>query len=164
MCISILMFSTSALESILLIFIALGEDLVHFPQGSKLWLGSCFGKSHKSLYKLNHDAYETLKKVPYTYPASVQKFKWLWDHLWSRFRELPKGNWSPNLLVKTPTLNITLNRFEEVIGVRIINPPLSKFGHMSKLGVMSKSAVHPVYLVINTIGSTWPNWGTCFSY
>ena len=29
---------------------------------------------------------------------------------------------------------------------RIINPPLSKFGHMSKLGVMSKSGVHPVYL------------------
>ena len=30
--------------------------------------------------------------------------------------------------------------------VRIINPPLSKFGHMSKLGVMSKSGVHLVYL------------------
>ena len=30
--------------------------------------------------------------------------------------------------------------------IRIINPPLSKFGHMSKLGVMSKSGVHPVYL------------------
>ena len=30
--------------------------------------------------------------------------------------------------------------------VRIINPPLSKFGHMSKLGVMSKSGVNPVYL------------------
>ena len=34
----------------------------------------------------------------------------------------------------------------EVTYVRIINPPLSKFGHMSKLGVMSKSGVHPVYL------------------
>ena len=31
-------------------------------------------------------------------------------------------------------------------GVRIINPPLSKFGHMSKSRVMSKSGVHPVYL------------------
>ena len=31
-------------------------------------------------------------------------------------------------------------------GVRIINPPLSKFGHMSKSGVMSKLGVHPVYL------------------
>ena len=30
--------------------------------------------------------------------------------------------------------------------VRIINPPLSKFGHMSKLGFMSKSGVHLVYL------------------
>ena len=30
-------------------------------------------------------------------------------------------------------------------GVRIINPPLSKFGHMSKSRVMSKSGVHPVY-------------------
>ena len=30
--------------------------------------------------------------------------------------------------------------------VRIINPPLSKFGHMSNLGVMSKSGVHLVYL------------------
>ena len=30
--------------------------------------------------------------------------------------------------------------------VRIINPPLSKFVHMSKLGVMSKSGAHPVYL------------------
>ena len=49
------------MEAILLIFIALREYLVHFPQGSKLWLGSCFGKSHNSLYKLNHDAYETLK-------------------------------------------------------------------------------------------------------
>ena len=49
-------------ESILLIFIALGEYLVHFPQGLKLWLGSFFGKSHNSLYKLNHDAYETLKR------------------------------------------------------------------------------------------------------
>ena len=31
-------------------------------------------------------------------------------------------------------------------GVKIINPPLSKFGHMYKLGVMSKSRVHSVYL------------------
>ena len=30
--------------------------------------------------------------------------------------------------------------------VRIYNPPLYKFGHMSKSKVMSKSGVHPVYL------------------
>ena len=30
-------------------------------------------------------------------------------------------------------------------GVRIINPPLSEFGHMSKSRVMSKSKVHRVY-------------------
>ena len=33
-----------------------------------------------------------------------------------------------------------------ILCVRIINPPLSKFGHMYKSGVMSKSGVHPVYL------------------
>ena len=49
------------MESILLIFIALGEDLVHFSQGLKLWFGSYLGESYNSLYKLNHDAYETLK-------------------------------------------------------------------------------------------------------
>ena len=32
------------------------------------------------------------------------------------------------------------------VPVRIINPPLYKFGHMSKSGVMFKSGVHPVYL------------------
>ena len=60
------------MEDILLIFIALGEDLVHFPQGSKLWLGSCFGKIHNSLYKINHDAYETLKRsLTHTHPLFI---------------------------------------------------------------------------------------------
>ena len=38
-----------------------------------------------------------------------------------------------------------MSKLEFKVGVRIINPPLSKFGHMSKLGVMSKSGVHLVY-------------------
>ena len=40
----------------------------------------------------------------------------------------------------------SLSKLEFRGGVRIINPPLSKFGHMSKLGVISKSGVHLVYL------------------
>ena len=41
-----------------------------FPQGSKLWFGSCFGKSHKILYKLNRDAYEYLK-MSLTHPLPL---------------------------------------------------------------------------------------------
>ena len=84
------------MESILLIFIALGEYLVHFPQGLKLWFGSCLGESHNILYKMNHDAYEILKIPPHSSHTYFHQFEWLWDHLRSHFRQLPKGNWSPS--------------------------------------------------------------------
>ena len=58
------------MESILLIFIALGEDLVPFPQRLKLWFGSCFGKTHKRMYKLDHDAYDNLK-ISLTHPFPI---------------------------------------------------------------------------------------------
>ena len=67
---------------------ALGEDLEHFPQGSKLWLGSCFGKSHNSMYKLNHDAYETLKiYLTNTLPLLINssEFGTIWEAIFNNY-------------------------------------------------------------------------------
>ena len=84
MFISSLSFINEALEAILLIFIALGEDLVHFPRGSKLWFGRCFGKSHNSLYKLKNDAYETLKIFlarPIPFFINLSDFGTIWESI-----------------------------------------------------------------------------------
>ena len=135
------------MESILLIFIALGEYLVHFPQGSKLWFGSCLGESHNILYKLKNDVYEILKIPPHSSPTSVHKFEWLWDHLRGHFRQLPRGNWSPNFLVKTPNLNRTLNKFAEVI----------RGGHKTSLKIIFKFYYHSCTFIENleAFGSIW---------
>ena len=62
------------------------------------------------------------------------------------WREIPMA-WGTTIDSLTPEINPFLYAREtKYLTVRIINPPLSKFGHMSKLGVMSKSGVHPVYL------------------
>ena len=87
------------MESILLIFIALGEDLVHFPQGSKLWLGGCFGKSHNILYKLNHDEYETLK-IPLHIPSLCSEIQVTLGSFGKPFPTITQGELEPQFASK----------------------------------------------------------------
>ena len=87
------------MEAILLIFIAMGEDLVHFLQGSKLWLGSYFGKSHNSLYKMNHDAYETFK-ISLTHPLLFSSIRVTLGSFEKPFPTITQGELEPQFASK----------------------------------------------------------------
>ena len=43
-------------------FYCIGRRFGAFSPRVETVIGSCFGKSHNSLYKLNHDAYENFKR------------------------------------------------------------------------------------------------------
>ena len=65
---------------------------------------------------MNHDAYDNFKryiKHKHRILINYSDFGIICEAISGNY---PGGNWSPNLLVKTPTLNITLNKFAEVIG------------------------------------------------
>ena len=102
------------MESILLISLHWEKIWCIFPKGRNCDLGVVLERFITACINWTMIIWD-FEKVSYTYPASFHKFKWLWDRLWSHFWQLPRGNWSPNLLVKTPTLNRTLNKFVEVI-------------------------------------------------
>ena len=70
----------------LLSLIAFGEDLVPFLQGSSYWFCSYLGEGHNILYKLNNDAYETLKiylKHPLPLFIYLSGFGSIWEAIFS---------------------------------------------------------------------------------